>query len=114
MQAMNTFASSTIRPLRVGKIGSTIVGTSEKASTTPKIMMRHAGCRPSEINAVLQPILTEALTLAGCEKGNIQLFDLASGCLTIEAQQGFDAAFLSAFRSVNAENGCSCRRAIPL
>ena len=32
-------------------------------------------------------------------------------CLTIEAQQGFDAAFLS-IPSVNAENGCACDRAI--
>jgi len=69
---------------------------------------------PSEIGTILQPILTEALTVSRAEKGNIQLFDVASGCLTIEAQHGFDAAFLSAFKSVKAENGCACGRAIRL
>jgi GAF domain-containing protein len=67
---------------------------------------------PSEISTILAPILTEALTVSRSEKGNIQLFDVASGCLTIEAQHGFDAAFLSTFRSVTAENGCACGRAI--
>lgn len=48
---------------------------------------------PSEIGTILEPILTEALTVSRAEKENIQLFDVASGCLTIEAQHGFDAAF---------------------
>lgn len=69
---------------------------------------------PSEISTILGPILTEALTVSRSEKGNIQLFDVASGCLTIEAQHGFDAAFLSTFKSVTAENGCACGRAIRL
>lgn len=69
---------------------------------------------PSGISTILEPILTEALTVSRAEKGNIQLFDVASGCLIIEAQSGFDAAFLSTFKSVTAKNGCACGRAIRL
>lgn len=64
------------------------------------------------MKAVLEPILTEAVTLSRSEKGNIQLFDESSGCLTIEAQHGFDNDFLDAFKSVSAANGCACGRAI--
>ena len=66
------------------------------------------------IEAVLKPILNEALTLTQSDKGNIQLFDRSSGCLTIEAQCGFDDSFLETFRSVSAANCCACGRAIRL
>lgn len=66
------------------------------------------------IEAVLQPILSEALAVTRCDKGNIQLFDASSGCLTIEAQWGFDDSFLETFKSVSAANGCACGRAIRL
>jgi GAF domain-containing protein len=66
------------------------------------------------IEAVLKPILNEALALTRSDKGNIQLFDVPSGCLTIEAQCGFDDSFLETFRSVSAANGCACGRAIRL
>ena len=66
------------------------------------------------IEAVLQPILSEALALTRFDKGNIQLFDPSSGCLTIEAQCGFDDSFLETFKSVSAANGCACGRAIRL
>jgi GAF domain-containing protein len=67
---------------------------------------------PSEISNVLQPILTEALKMSRCERGNIQVLDVATGCLSIEAHHGFDDAFLSTFKTVKAENGCACGRAI--
>ena len=65
-----------------------------------------------EIAPVLEPILTEALRLTQSNKGNIQVFDGSSGCLTIEAHHGFDDNFLKAFRSVSAANGCACGRVI--
>lgn len=65
-----------------------------------------------EIAPVLEPILIEALRLTQSDKGNIQLFDGLSGCLTIEAHQGFDDSFLEAFKSVSAASGCACVRAI--
>ena len=66
------------------------------------------------MKAVLEPILTEAVTLSRSEKGNIQLFDESSGCLAIRAHIGFEDDFLRAFRSVSAGNGCACGRAIRL
>ena len=65
-----------------------------------------------DIAPVLEPILIEALRLTQSEKGNIQVFDGSSGCLTIEAHHGFDDNFLEAFKSVSAANGCACGRAI--
>jgi GAF domain-containing protein len=66
------------------------------------------------IEAVLKPILYEALSLTQSDKGNIQLFDVSSGCLTIEAQCGFNDSFLEIFKSVSAATGCACGRAIRL
>ena len=66
------------------------------------------------IEAVLKPILYEALSLTQSDKGNIQLFNVSSGCLTIEAQCGFDDSFLEIFKSVSAATGCACGRAMRL
>ena len=54
------------------------------------------------------------MALTQFDKGNIQLFDASSGCLTIEAHCGFDDSFLETFKSVSAANGCACGRAIRL
>jgi hypothetical protein len=65
-------------------------------------------------DSALEPILAEALNITQFERGNIQVLDDASGCLTIEAQHGFDESFLERFKIVKADDGCACGRAIRL
>jgi len=49
----------------------------------------------------LQKILSAAIAITRADKGNIQLLDLATGSLSIAAQRGFAAPFLSFFASVS-------------
>jgi signal transduction histidine kinase/CheY-like chemotaxis protein len=48
----------------------------------------------------LQQIVAAAITLAGADKGNVQLFDRDTGTLAIAAQQGFEEPFLTFFAQV--------------
>jgi two-component sensor histidine kinase len=48
----------------------------------------------------LDQIVNTAVAIAGADKGNIQLFDPASGSLTIAAQKGFQQDFLKFFGNV--------------
>jgi len=61
---------------------------------------------------VLNCALSNSLLLTNARLGNVQLMDWQSGCLTIAAQFGFRAEFLSFFRSVKAESGSACGRAV--
>jgi GAF domain-containing protein len=67
---------------------------------------------PDEVDALLKPILVEAIRVTGFEKGNIQLFDRKRGALSIVCQHGFDSAFLKTFEGVNADTECACGRAL--
>jgi len=55
-------------------------------------------------------ILEEALTLAGADRGNVQILDPATGSLKIVAQCGFAAEFLEYFAVVD-DGGSACGRA---
>ena len=55
-------------------------------------------------------ILEEALTLAGADRGNVQILDPATGSLRIVAQCGFGAEFLEYFAVVD-DGGSACGRA---
>jgi PAS domain S-box-containing protein len=56
----------------------------------------------------LEGILQTAMGIARADKGNIQLFDEASGSLKIAAQQGFERAFLKFFEHVRDDaSACS-------
>lgn len=54
----------------------------------------------SSFNACLDKIVDTAVAIADADKGNIQLFDPASGSLTIVAQKGFPEDFLNFFGTV--------------
>ena len=55
-------------------------------------------------------ILEGALTLAGADRGNVQVLDPATGSLRIVAQYGFDAEFLKHFAVVD-DSRSACGRA---
>jgi two-component sensor histidine kinase len=54
----------------------------------------------SDFKTCLHEIINTALAISGADKGNIQLFDPASGSLTIAAQGGFQEDFLKFFGNV--------------
>jgi two-component sensor histidine kinase len=56
----------------------------------------------TDFNACLDQIINTAVAISGADKGNIRLFDPASGSLTIVAQKGFKEDFLSFFARDNA------------
>jgi PAS domain S-box-containing protein len=62
----------------------------------------------SRFEDCLAEILKVAIDLTGADKGNIQLFDIASGSLVIAAQRGFDKRFLSFFENVRAGEAATC------
>src|SRR5215469_7562732 len=65
----------------------------------------------NELNYCLNEILDVAVAIAGANKGNIQLFDQASGTLTIAAQLGFKESFMRYFACVS-DNKSACGAAM--
>jgi two-component sensor histidine kinase len=61
--------------------------------------------------ACLFEITKTAIAISEADKGNLQLFDAASGSLTIVAQQGFQGDFLKFFASVRG-NDAACGAAM--
>jgi GAF domain-containing protein len=59
----------------------------------------------------LAEITKTAIAILEADKGNLQLFDAASGSLTIAAQQGFQEDFLKFFASVR-DNDAACGAAM--
>lgn len=60
----------------------------------------------------LEAIVDAAIFVTGADKGNLQLLDRSSGCLTIRAQRGFDQAFLDFFSFVHQRSDASCGAAL--
>jgi PAS domain S-box-containing protein len=61
-----------------------------------------------ELPSLLEKILSAAISIAGADKGTLQLVDPASGALKIFAQTGFGKAFLDFFDTVRDGSGASC------
>jgi hypothetical protein len=64
----------------------------------------------TRIGLLLAKILEGALTLAGADRGNVQILDSATGSLRIAAQCGFGAEFLEYFAVVD-DGRSACGRA---
>jgi hypothetical protein len=69
--------------------------------------------RIPQLDLLAKLALDNVLSLAGAERGNVQLADPASGALKIIAQRGFDAAFLNHF-AVVADGSSACGRSASL
>jgi GAF domain-containing protein len=65
-----------------------------------------------DLQSLLDLLLSRSLGVTGTVLGNVQLMDWNTGCLTIAAQRGFNDDFLNFFRTVRAEQGSACGRAI--
>jgi hypothetical protein len=61
--------------------------------------------RCSDLQSVLDCLLSQSLEMTGAALGNVQLMDWGAGYLTIAAQRGFNSEFLSFFRRVKTDNG---------
>ena len=57
-------------------------------------------------------ITRTAIAISGADKGNLQLFEKASGSLRIVAQQGFQGEFLKFFENVDDHRAASCGTAM--
>ena len=62
------------------------------------------------LGSLFAKILEGAMTLAGADRGNVQLLDPTTRALRIAAQCGFDAEFLEYFKVVD-DGGSACGRA---
>jgi PAS domain S-box-containing protein len=60
----------------------------------------------------LDEMLAATIEMLGADFGNIQLLNVNSGVLTIEAQRGFKQDFLQFFRQVSAIDNSACGRAL--
>jgi PAS domain S-box-containing protein len=59
----------------------------------------------NDLRTLLEKIVAAAIAITGADKGNIQLFDPASGTLKIFASQEFDQPFLDFFDTVPEDIG---------
>ena len=60
-----------------------------------------------DVIAICAQVTGRAIRYSGAQRGNVQLFDQASGALRIAAQQGFEQPFLDFFEVVDdAESTC--------
>lgn len=66
----------------------------------------------ADLRAALDCTLSECLALTGADLGNIQLLDRRTGHLFIQAQHGFQDAFLATFESVRPGDSSACARAL--
>jgi len=60
----------------------------------------------------LDEMLAATIEMLGADFGNIQLLNVKTGVLTIEAQRGFKQDFLQFFREVSANDNSACGRAL--
>ena len=67
--------------------------------------------RHHDLKAGLKEILATTIELLGADQGNIQLLD-GRRVLRIEAQRGFDSAFLEFFREVSTADNSACARVL--
>jgi PAS domain-containing protein len=70
--------------------------------------------RAGDSTSLLLEIVDAAIAITTADMGNIQLLDLASGALKIEASRGFDSPFLDFFNAVHdgqAACGTAMRKA---
>jgi two-component sensor histidine kinase len=66
----------------------------------------------SEFKRCLDAVIDTAMTIAGADKGNVQLVASNSGTLTIIAQRGFEDAFLNYFSDVRDDDASACGQAM--
>ena len=66
----------------------------------------------SRVTDATQTMLDAAIDLHEADFGNVQLLNATNRTLEIVAQRGFDPIFLETFRSVSADDSCSCGRAL--
>jgi two-component sensor histidine kinase len=59
----------------------------------------------------MNAVVETAITIAGADKGNLQLLDTPTGALTLAAQRGFEDPFLNFFASVR-DDASACAAAL--
>ena len=65
-----------------------------------------------ELREMLELSLDAAIAINGAQRGNVQLFDAATGTLQIFAQRGFQQPFLDFFNQVHDGEGTACGAAM--
>lgn len=70
--------------------------------------------RSRTLHEGLQEMLVAVIELLSADKGNIQLLNGDTQCLTIAVQRGFGEEFLGAFREVSDQGHSACARALRL
>src|SRR5215467_13720552 len=64
------------------------------------------------VQTVIEALLSRGMQLSQTNLGNVQLFNLRTGSLVIQAQNGFNDEFLNFFRTVHFSHGSACARAM--
>jgi len=64
------------------------------------------------VQTVIEALLSRGMQLSQTKLGNVQLFNLRTGSLVIQAQNGFNDEFLNFFQIVHFSHGSACARAM--
>jgi GAF domain-containing protein len=64
------------------------------------------------VQTVVEALLSQGIELSQTKLGNVQLLNLGTGSLDIQAQNGFKDEFLNFFQTVHFSQGSACARAM--
>src|SRR5215470_8089320 len=64
------------------------------------------------VQTVIEALLSRGMQLSQTKLGNVQLLNLRTGSLEIQAQNGFNDEFLNFFERVHFSHGSACARAM--
>lgn len=76
----------------------------------PHKLGRELGGR--NVQTVVEALLSWGLQFSQTKLGNVQLFNVRTGSLDIQAQNGFSDEFLNFFETVHFSHGSACARAM--
>src|SRR5262245_35149808 len=84
----------------------------ERAALTHVVKVAESCATAMPIAECLERILDAAIAVTTADKGNIQLYDEASGTLKIAVHRGFAPAFLDFFDTVEPGEAAACGAAL--
>jgi GAF domain-containing protein len=64
------------------------------------------------VQTVVEALLSRSIQFSQTKLGNVQLLNLRTGSLDIQAQNGFNDEFLNFFQTVHFSHGSACARAM--
>jgi two-component system CheB/CheR fusion protein len=99
---------TTIENVREGNLS---LATESEALSRLRILGQRCARPDAAVQDCLQDVLGTAMWMTAAEKGNIQLYDAASGALRLTVHKGFTTRFVDFFAAVRHGDAATCASA---